>query len=200
MWCTDVDYGACRCVGTIDKTPIVIDIAGNGFRLTDTVNGIMFDWANSGTKEQTAWTDVESDDAFLVLDRDGNGTIDNGTELFGNFTPQPDPPSGVVRNGFLALAEYDKSANGGYHDGVIDRNDAVFVSLRLWQDANHNGISEWWELRTLSELNLESISLDFRESKRTDQYGNKFRYRARVKDARSANVGHWAWDVFFVAP
>ena len=178
----------------------MIDIAGNGFRLTDTVNGIMFDWANSGTKEQTAWTDVGSDDAFLVLDRNGNGTIDNGTELFGNFTPQPDPPSGVVRNGFLALAEYDKSANGGYQDGVIDRNDAVFMSLRLWRDANHNGISEWWELRTLSELNLESISLDFRQSKRTDQYGNQFRYRARVKDSRPGSVGHWAWDVFFVAP
>jgi len=190
----------CRCEGEINKSPIVIDIAGNGFRLTDTSNGVTFDLANTGTKEQTAWTDIGSDDAFLVLDRNGNGTIDNGAELFGNFTTQPDPPYGVARNGFLALAEYDKTSNGGYQDRVIDRNDAVFVSLRLWQDTNHNGISEWWELHTLPELNLESISLDFRESRRTDQYGNQFRYRARVKDARNANVGHWAWDVFFVSP
>lgn len=180
--------------------PIVVDIAGNGFRLTNTVDGVSFDLDHSGTKEQTAWTDRGSDDAFLVLDRNGNGTIDNGTELFSNITPQPDPPDGVARNGFLALAEYDKTSNGGYQDGEIDRNDAVFASLRLWQDANHNGISEWTELRTLTELNLESISLDFRVSKRTDQYGNQFRYRARVKNARGEYMGHWAWDVFFVAP
>jgi hypothetical protein len=200
VWCSDINFEFCRCDGEINKSPIVIDIAGNGFRLTDTVNGVMFDLDNTGTKEQTAWTDAGSDDAFLVLDRNGNGTVDNGAELFGNFTPQPDPPYGVARNGFLALAEYDKTSNGGYQEGVIDRNDAVFMSLRLWHDTNHNGISEWWELHTLSDLNVESISLDFRVSKRTDQYGNQFRYRAKVKDARGGSIGHWAWDVFFVAP
>lgn len=200
MWCTDINFDTCRCEGEINKSPIVIDVAGNGFRLTDMPNGVRFDLANTGTKEQTAWTDAGSDDGFLVLDRNGNGTIDNGAELFGNFTPQPAPPYGVARNGFLALAEYDKTSNGGYDDGVIDRNDAVFISLRVWQDTNHNGISEWWELHALSELNLESISLDFRDSRRTDQYGNQFRYRVRIKDARSGSVGHWAWDVFFVAP
>jgi hypothetical protein len=166
-----------------------------GFRLTDSLGGVNFDLDNNGVKEQTAWTDTGSDDAFLALDRNANGTIDNGAELFGNFTSQPPPPWGVLRNGFLALAEFDKAANGGNQDGVIDHNDAVFVSLRLWTDVNHNGISEPSELHSLADLNLASISLDFKTSRRTDQYGNEFRYRARVTDDRG--VGRWAWDVFF---
>jgi len=72
-----------------------------------------------------------------VLDRNGNGTIDNGRELFGNLTPQPIPPDGVKLNGFAALAEYDKPARGGNGDGVIDNGDAIFSSLWLWQDTNH---------------------------------------------------------------
>ncbi len=200
IWCTDPDpFDPCQCNGYLDKSPIVIDVAGNGFDLTNTIGGVNFDLDRDGIREPTAWTAAGSDDAFLVLDRNGNGTIDNGGELFGNFSDQPPPPYGFARNGFLALAEYDKPAKGGNSDGVIDRNDAIFSSLRLWQDTNHNGISEPGELHSLAELGLEAISLDFKESRRTDQWGNHFRYRARVKDARNRNINHWAWDVFFVS-
>ena len=62
---------------------------------------------------QIAWTTADSRNAFLALDRNGNGVVDDGTELFGNFTPQPIPPQGEEKNGFLALAEYDRPARGG---------------------------------------------------------------------------------------
>jgi hypothetical protein len=170
----------------------VIDVDHSGFSLTSAANGVAFNFLNDGVPLAMAWTSTGSTNAFLVLDRNANGAIDSGEELFGDITPQPQTAS---PNGFLALAEYDKTANGGNGNGKVDGTDAIFPQLRLWQDANHNGYSEPNELHTLPQLGLSAIDLNYKESKSTDAFGNKFRYRAKVYDSQGVQAGRWAWDV-----
>jgi hypothetical protein len=182
-----------------------VDILGNGLSLTGGPAGVNFDLNGDGSPERLSWTAAGADDAWIVFDRDGDGLIGKGAEMFGNFTYQPGAPAGGERHGFLALAEFDRPASrsngnlGGNSDGVIDERDAVFPSLRLWQDVNHNGVSEAAELHTMPSLGLNSIDLDYKESRRVDSYGNQLRYQAKVADARGAQLGRWAWDVFLVS-
>jgi hypothetical protein len=191
------DSSACywKCIQT-GYSPILIDVSGQGFQLTSADNGVLFDISGTGQPKQMGWTAPGADDAFLCLP-DVDGRCDDGKDLFGNFTPQP--PSDTP-NGFAALAVYDDPKSGGNGDGVIDARDAIFASLRLWIDENHDGISQPGEMHTLASLGVNSISLKYREDDKIDQYGNLFRYHAQVNPGGPTSTGRVAYDVFFVSP
>jgi hypothetical protein len=173
------------------ESPIIIDTAGEGFHLTDVAHGVQFALL-PGKPAQVAWTDPNFSNGFLALDRNGDGLINDGTELFGNMTPQPPSKS---PNGYLALAVFDDPANGGNGNGFIDPGDAVYAKLRVWIDANHNGVSEPAELHTLRELGIVRIDLKYRLSPYVDQFGNRFRYAARIWDEAGKAHGI-CYDVF----
>jgi hypothetical protein len=192
-------FAICTCDGECCHcTPIIIDVSGHGFHLTSAANGVVFDISGTGHPVQISWTALGSDNAFLALPA-SDGFVHGGKELFGNFTAQPvssDP------NGFRALAVYDLPENGGNGDGVIDAHDAIFSSLRLWVDANHDGISQPDELHTLPSMGVYSIRLDYWLSQKQDQYGNQFRYRSEVNpdDPNSGpGVEHIAYDVGLIS-
>jgi len=192
-----------NCNGTLDTedlncdygpSPLLIDIDGTGFRLTSSADGVLFDLDSDGTPEALSWTARDSTNAWLTLDRNSNGTIDNGKEMFGNFTPQPLGPN---PNGFFALGLYDAPEFGGDSDGQIDSNDKIWTQLRLWVDRNHDGVSQADELTPIASTRIERISLDFHSSHRRDAFGNEFRYRSRAY----VQGGHerpswWVVDVY----
>jgi hypothetical protein len=177
MW----DDADCMCVNMGD--PLILDLENDGLSLTDIGHGVSFDLMSTGAPIKMAWTSGDGADAFVALDRNGNGTIDDGRELFSDLTPQADLSDHrkkIKDNGFQALAVFDQKENGGNDDREITEEDAVFSSLRLWVDANHNGLSEHDELKSLDECGVRSISLRYVMSKATDQFGNTYRYRSHA--------------------
>jgi hypothetical protein len=170
-----------RCVVFLGS-PIIVDAARDGYRLTSAANGVHFDVNADGAAELTAWTRRNSDEAFLAMDRNGNGRIDDGTELFGNYTPAYANRDDVTAlNGFEALAFLQGSSYGNSTvDRRIDVGDAAFSRLLLWRDANHNGISEQEELTPLAAAGILAIGTDYREKKRVDRFGNEFRQKGRI--------------------
>ncbi|MCG3196705.1 MAG: hypothetical protein GHCLOJNM_01181 [bacterium] len=131
--------------------PIVLDLDGDGIELTSALEGILFDLDADGAAERTAT--VTGGDAFLALDRNRNGAIDSGSELFGD--------QNGAANGFLELAKFD--SNG---DGVIDPKDTVFDLLRVFTGAGA-------PLSTLLDVGIQSIDLLFRDVSERAQGGNR---------------------------
>ena len=134
------------------RDPLILDLDADGFETIgiDTTNPILFDHDGDSIQTATGW--VKPDDAFLVLDRNGNGTIDDGTELFGDSTPLY--AGGVAADGFAALAQEDSNL-----DGKVDSQDANWTSLRLWRDLNQDGNSQAGELFTLEETGIAALNV-----------------------------------------
>jgi hypothetical protein len=174
----------------LSNSPLIVDTKRDGYHLTSAAEGVVFDLDADGVPERVAWTAADSDDALLVMDRNGNGRIDNGTELFGNYTPAYNDRPDTTANGFVALRFLETPSYGlSAPDGTIDERDAAFSRLLLWFDRNHNGISEPDELEPLSGHGLRAIRTDFRTSRRKDRHGNEFRQRAK---------GVWSTGEFFI--
>ncbi|MGA8672027.1 MAG: hypothetical protein WB679_19265 [Terracidiphilus sp.] len=177
----------------LGPSPIVIDTDGTGFHLTSAVDGVKFDFYGTGTPIQIAWTAKGSTNGWLALPV--NGQITSARDLFGNITPQPlansHPP-----NGFAALSIYDTTAYGGNNNGAIDSGDAIWPSLRVWIDTNHDGIAQPEELHTLEDIGIERILLQYELSLYTDQNGNHFRYEGHLVPVSGDNVDRKIFDVF----
>jgi hypothetical protein len=162
--------------------PIIISVDHKGYRLTSVQNGVPFDLNANGAPERIAWTAPDTELAFLALDRNGNGRIDSGAELFGNHTPVIPGTSATAPNGFEAL-RFAQNGSAGAADDFINAQDPVFSQLLLWTDRNHNGLSEPDEVQRLCESGIVAISLDYRAGRRVDKFGNEFKQRGTI---------HWA--------
>ncbi len=159
----------------VSRSPLILDLDGDGVETTSVTAGLHFDHDGNSFAEESGW--VGKDDGLLVLDKNGNGTIDNGSELFGNNTALQ--AGGKAANGFAALADLDSNA-----DGKIDSKDAAFASLKVWKDGNGDGITQAGELLTLTQAGVASLATGYTAQGSVDANGD---YSAGSTDAIDAN-------------
>ena len=196
------DYCPCQCMTwgcdwACSYSPILIDLDNKGYQLTGLRDPVRFDLNGDGKLETVGWTARRTNQGFLWLDRNGNGRVDSGAELFGNFTSLADGQPAL--NGFRALAEFDLPVLGGNGDGVISAEDEVYRRLRIWVDKNHNGVSEPDEILTLPQAGVVRIELRYALSPRMDEFGNSFKFRGQAW-IKLGGKEHAVpiYDVFFV--
>jgi hypothetical protein len=172
-------------------SPIMIALEDR-YHLTGASDGVSFDLDADGHREQVAWTLPGSATAFLALDRNGNGTIDSGAELFGDHTERAD--GSIAANGFEALADLDSNA-----DGVVDASDVRWLDLLLWRDTNHNGTTDAGEIEGIAQSPVVSLGLAHRWIGRRDAFGNEFRYVGSLQYVKNSRVHvDRYYDVFLV--
>lgn len=172
------------------SSPIVIDTQNTGFVFTDPRKGeyVTFDIQGNGHPQKLSWTKFGSGNAWLVYDRDGDGVIKDGTEMFGNFTPHSGGDANLPdngKNGFLALGWYDQPAQGGTGDQILDKNDKIWNKLRLWIDTHCYSDPDApcqslpSELHTLESMGITSLSGVYSyDPQNFDKIGNRFKFWA----------------------
>jgi len=173
-------------------SPLVLDLDNDGVELSPVSHGVTFDLTGAGPL-RTAWV-RGADDALLAVDRDGNGNIDSGAELFGEGTPLE---GRMAADGFEALAALDRPEQGGNGNGLVDPGDLMFDQLVLWRDADHDGRSEAGELTSLASAGV--VGLEVSGSAPTsiiDRHGNDLSLRARY--LRADGGSGLLVDAFFV--
>ena len=176
-------------------SPIVLDLGHNGINLGAAGVGVYFDVDADGVRDHVQWVRRGGDEGFLALDRNGNGVVDDGSELFGVGTPMTLEGRNAP-NGFVGLAQYDSRELGGNDDGLIDEDDAIWPQLRIWVDANADGISTPPEMRTLKSYGITALETIPRIHKYVDPAGNVIPYWAGA--AQPARGGRLLMvDVFF---
>ena len=176
-----------------DVDPIIIDLNKNGITSTKLNNTIYFDHDNNNFKEATSW--IDKGDAFLALDKNSNGLIDNGNELFGNHTisntkygEKEANNKDTSINGYEALKAYD--LNG---DNVIDSKDEIYDKLLLWKDSNQNAITDKGELIKLKDSGIVSIDLNYKNTN-TDEKGNTIKQSSTVTfEDGSTTIANDVW-------
>lgn len=180
-----------------ENCPVLLDLEMDGFHLSGSDPAVQFDIDADGVPDEIAWTKAAEDDAFLCLDRNHNGIVDDGTELFGYATRLLSGERAQV--GYRALAELDHPVLGGNGDGKIDSADLMFQSLCVWNDSNRNGFSEAGEVRSAMAAGVVSLDYSYRTTGHRDSFGNLFRYVSRAEmRSRSGRVRSWlTYDVIF---
>ncbi len=158
------------------SSPIVLDLKHNGLEFTSVDEGVEFDLDADGTVDKISWTTEHKDfdDAFLILDKNENGQVDNGSELFGDQQGE--------ESGFEELAKYDSNK-----DGLITPDDEVYTKLQLWSDNNKNAKVDEGELRSLTEERISELSTDYQKvldengEIKKDEHGNVIGYVGQFK-------------------
>ena len=172
-------------------SPIVINLDRGGYHLTGVDAPVLFDIDATGTSRSIGWTAQGTDEAFLWLDRNGNGRVDDGSELFGTATKLLNGTA--AKNGFVPLAEFDDDA-----DGKISASDKIWPRLLLWRDLNHDALSQADEITPIDRGPIVAISLKYHWAGRHDQYGNRFQYQSTVAfdDEHKPRIAP-VYDIFF---